>query len=224
MTASDSDLRAALARMAGNGAAGEDDLRRLFDLVSESDKHEIVAGLGESPAGDFGVRLLQAVASDRGAPADRRCAAIVAVTKRTGPAASGLLHRCLADRDPAVRKYAMFGLAVVGDDGSWAEALEILRTAIAEQVPVPPFGLQWKTLALQSEVLPIVCYLGRHLAVPGRRESVTTLIREHWDNLYDAEKRWFGEFWPDFAPDGPDPEALSGWARSPLFDRVAAPA
>jgi hypothetical protein len=56
---------------------------------------------------------------------------------------------------------------------------------------------------------------------------VTALIREHWSHLYDAEKRWFDEFWPQCDPEGPDgalfspsPQALSKWVEHPLFEEI----
>jgi len=135
-----------------------------------------------------------------------------------------LPSQSLHDDDESVRSYAIQGLAAVGDDGAWAEVLEILQAAIVEQVPIPPFGMPWETLSLQSTVLPMICYLGRHLGVPGRCERVTKMGRENWSHLYTSEQRWFDEFWPECNPERPDrgsahpdPRALSEWAHNPCW-------
>jgi hypothetical protein len=179
-------LRDAFSRLSASGAAGDDQLLRLYDSAAACDKDRIVMAVGDT-IWHLGVRLLQDVVRDRTAPTDRRCAAVVALAKRIGADASGVLRECLQDDDESVRSYAIQGLAAVGDDGAWAEVLEILQAAIVEQVPIPPFGMPWETLSLQSTVLPMICYVGRHLGVPGRRERVTKLVRANWSHLYTSE-------------------------------------
>ena len=174
---------------------------------------------------DPAAQVLGVIVGNRRLSADRRCAAIIALVKRAGSDVSPLLKRCLSDRDDAVRRYAIHGLAAVGDDSAWNEAYDRLRATIDEQVPVPPFGLQWATLSLQSTVLPVVCYLGRHLDAEPCRGCVVQLVRDRWSHLYAAEQRWFDEYWPDCNPAspatggaGPDPQALVEWVSRPLLD------
>jgi hypothetical protein len=220
-------LRDAVLRLSASGAARDDQLLRRYDSAAGRDKDSIMVALGDTP-GHLGVRLLQDVVGDRTAPTDRRCAAVVALAKRIGADASGILRECLQDDDDeSVRSYAIQGLAAVGADGAWAEVLEIFQAAIVEQVPIPPFGIAWETLSLQSTVLPMICYLGRHLGVPGRGERVTKMVRENWSHLYTSEQRWFDEFWPECNPERPDrgsahpdPRALSEWARQPLLENL----
>ncbi|WP_199515492.1 HEAT repeat domain-containing protein [Nucisporomicrobium flavum] len=161
---------------------------------------------------------------------DRRCAALVALVKLIGAQASPALAQCTDDECATVRRYAIHGLAVAGDDRAWDRVLDLLVADLREQNPNPPYGMAWGTLSLQSTVLAATCYLGRHLGVPGRRERVTALIREHWSRLYTSEHRWFHEFWPECAPagpstrpPGPDGVVLARWAANPLFTETADP-
>ena len=100
------------------------------------------------------------------------------------------------------------------------------RTSTSQDVRFP-FGMQFDTLVLQSAVLPKVCYVGRHLGIPGRRDRVVGLIRQRWSQLYTAEQQWFDIFWPachpevgDTIPGDPNPEYLSLDPRYLLGRRV----
>ncbi|GAB1646764.1 HEAT repeat domain-containing protein [Krasilnikovia sp. MM14-A1259] len=225
--ASEKELHDALSRLGVTGADSDTQLRQLYDSSADTQKNRLVVALGDTPKG-HGLSLLQDIASDRNAPTDRRCAAVVALAKQLGVESSPLLRECLRDDEP-VRNYAIQGLAAVGDDGAWPEVLELLTAEISVQAPIPPFALQWETLSLQSTVLPAICYLGRHLTVAGRRERVTQMVRDNWSRLYTAEQRWFDQFWPECNPGNPernsgypDPKALAEWAGGPLL-KIARP-
>ena len=185
-----------------------------------------MVALGDS-RGPAGVEFLHEVLYAPGVPVDRKCAAVIAIAKRMQADASPLLKQRLGDRRAAVREYALRGLAAVGDGSAWDEAWDRLRIVLDDQVPSPPFGLVWATLSLQSDVVVMVCYLGRHLSDESRRERVVELIRDKWLHLYTAEQRWFDQFWAECNPtsprlqrSGPDPQALADCAGSPLFTPV----
>jgi hypothetical protein len=155
-----------------------------------------------------------------------RCAAVHSLASRLGADASDTLQACLRDGDENVRGQAVMALAAFGTDVAWTEIYDDLGKALPSQVPTP-YGLEWKTLALQSTILPMVCYLGRHLSTPQRRAMVTETIRANWSHLYGSEQRWFDENWPACNPEnsatgssGPDPETLSAWLRKPFFEEV----
>lgn len=177
---------------------------------------------------DRGVAVLEDVVRDTGEVPERRYSAILTVAKHGGgPAVSALLCHCLRDPDQTVRDHAMMALAVVGDDSAWGEVFPLLEADLNSRDVRFPFGLQFETLVLQSVVLPKVCYVGRHLGIPGRRDRVVGLIRQRWSQLYTAEQQWFDIFWPachpevgDTIPGDPNPEDLSRWISDTFFADV----
>jgi hypothetical protein len=76
-----------------------------------------------------------------------------------------------------MQDHALMALAVVGDDSAWEDVFPRLEAEIRSRDVRFPFGLQFETLVLQSAVLPKVCYLGRHLGRPERRDRVIGLLR-----------------------------------------------
>jgi hypothetical protein len=166
------------------------------------------------------LQRLAAQVRDAGLPPETRCPAVYLLAKRVGPDASELLARCLRG-DEQVRTQAVMALAAYGTDVAWDEICADLEVALAVPASLP-WALPWNTLVLQSDVVQMACYLGRHLDVPGRRERVTALIRAYWPHRYDAERRWFDEYWPACNPEGsgtgPDPQRLSAYVREPWFD------
>jgi hypothetical protein len=204
------------------GRVSEATLLLLYGLADDFRKSQIAAALGRAP-GLSGLRFLQDLAGDSDQPADARCAAVHSLASRLGPDASDMLRARLRDGDEDVRGQAVVALAAFWTDIAWAEIYDDLGKALPSQVPTP-YGLEWETLALQSRILPLVCYLGRHLGTPQRRAMVTETIRDNWSHLYAAEQRWFDENWPECNPgnsatgsSGPNPETLSAWIRKPFF-------
>jgi hypothetical protein len=205
------------------GGVSEATLVLLYGSADGFRKSQIAAALGRVP-GSSGLQLLQDVAADSLQPADARCAAVHSLASRLGPDASDTLRARLRDGDEDVRGQAVLALAAFGTDIAWTEIYDDLGKELPSQVPTP-YGLQWETLALQSRVLPMVCYLGRHLDTPQRRAMVTETVRSNWSHLYVPEQRWFDENWPECNPgnsltgsSGPNPEVLSAWIRKPFFE------
>lgn len=207
------------------GGVSEATLVLLYGSADDFRKSRIAGALGRAP-GSSGLRLLQDLAADSAQPADARCAAVHSLASRLGPDASDTLRARLRDGDEDVRGQAVLALAAFGTDVAWTEIYDDLAKALPSQVPTP-YGLQWETLALQSRILPMVCYLGRHLDTPQRRAMVAETIRSNWSRLYAPEQRWFDENWPECNPgnsltdsSGPDPKVLSAWIRKPFFEDV----
>src|SRR5687767_669696 len=91
--------------------ARNDELIQLYNSATDFGKDQILVALGDAQ-GDVGIQLLQEVLRDRSVPSDRRCAAVVAVTKRIGVEASGALLACVRQGDKNLQQYAVHGLAV----------------------------------------------------------------------------------------------------------------
>jgi hypothetical protein len=149
---------------------------------------------------------------------DLRCTSLVAITKRTGVAATPVLLDALSQRDPAVREYAVLCLAAVGDARAWDAVLEWLRRRTQPA----------RTIAPPSQAA--VHYLIRHL--PERteddRREVVRVIRKAWPVLAaEGTTQWLSAIWPAVEPDGPmepgTPPRLDAadWRRHAVF---AAPA
>lgn len=104
---------------------------------------------------------------------DLRCAALVALAKRQGAAATEDFRLALSQRDSAVREYALTCLAAFGDDSAWREVSDWLTKA-----RTPHNGFQPPTGAA-------VTYLCRHVA--GRsadeRAALVFLLRNKWTFL-----------------------------------------
>jgi len=190
-------------------------------------KGEPVLGEFDDGAGDRGAGLLEAVVQDIGEVPERRYSAILAVAKHRGSGSTALLRRCLRDSDRTMQDHALMALAVVGDDSAWEDVFPQLEAEIGSRDVRFPVGLQFETLVLQSAVLPMACYLGRHLGQPGRRDRVVGLIRQGWSRLYSAEQQWFGIFWPachpeegDTIPADPNPDDLSRCVADVFFADV----
>jgi HEAT repeat protein len=205
------------------GGVSEATLVLLYGSADDFGKSRIAAAIGRAP-GSSGLQLLRDLAGDSAQPADARCAAVHSLASRLGPDASDTLRARLRDRDENVRGQALLALAAFGTDVAWAEIYDDLAKSLPSQVPTP-YGLQWETLAHQSRILPMVCYLGRHLGAPQQRAMVAETIRSNWSHLYAPEQRWFDEYWPECGPgnsltgsSGPNPEILSAWIRKPFFE------
>ncbi|GAA3381935.1 HEAT repeat domain-containing protein [Cryptosporangium minutisporangium] len=87
----------------------------------------IAAALGET-AGPAGLEALREALTARGTGSvDLRCAALIALARRVGEAASEDFATCAADKNVAVRQYAVFCLAACGDDRAWGLVLKFVR-------------------------------------------------------------------------------------------------
>jgi hypothetical protein len=77
-----------------------------------------------------------------------------------------------------------------------------------------------------TEILVAVAYLAQHLAGhPNRKVDLIGELRAHWSSLNDQERGWFLSYWPEAAPTGPAPGAVSmpepsrlrSWVREYFF-------
>ena len=187
------------------GPAGEARLVRMLDSLTGFDKVMAVAALGDAQ-GDNGPAALRALLAVPQRSVDLRCAALLALAKRQGVAASDVLAAHLSRVPVAVRDYAIWGLAAVGDDRAWPEVHTILR----RELDRPPPTVQPQRLIpelKQFTVLKTTTYLIRHLATsPGERMPLLVdSLRARFERLYLLEQDWLCTRWPGIAPRGPEP-------------------
>ena len=185
--------------------SGEARLVRMLDSLTGFDKVLAVAALGDAQ-GDNGPGVLRALLAVPQRSTDLRCAALLALAKRQGSAASDVLAGHLSRVPVAVRDYAIVGLAAVGDDRAWPEVHTILRRELDRPRPtVQPQRLIPELK--QFKVLKTMTYLVRHLATsPGERTLLLVdSLRSRFDRLYLLEQDWLSTRWPGIAPGGPDP-------------------
>jgi hypothetical protein len=227
MGADDDEFESALADAVNAGPPGE---RRLIEAFaawpSDPDGERrgwILGAIGEADGPD-GVALLGASIAESDDPYLREVA-VRAFAKREGVAATGLMVATLGDEDKSVREAAVASLAVAGDGRGWQPVWDLLWYHL-DELPDGPLG-DLGALALQSSVVPALCYLGRHAgAKPGRAEAVAKLMRAFWPRLYPAEQRWLAENWPACDParpldaNVPDPVWLADWASDPMFSAL----
>jgi hypothetical protein len=183
---------------------------------------DVTVALGDVDGPRGGAVLRQAIAARGGGTSHLRCAALLALAKREGMAASETLSEAVDDADAAVRDYAVMGLAAVGDGRAW-DAVHARLTAMLAR--------QRTRDGEPSAVVLAVVYLLRHVADDrGRAVAVVSLLQRRWDRLFDGERRWFAEHWPAVDPgavttDEPelsDPAALQRWLLdNPLFAKPA---
>lgn len=182
----------------------------------------LIAALGDLPSSEPGDALLREVARRDGPQTrDLRCAALVALAKRRGAAATEDFRAALAQRDSPVREYALACLAAFGDDSAWPEALAWLAKA-----KTPHNGLQPPTGSA-------VTYLCRHVAsrTDEERAALVSLLRNKWSLLVeDQVTGGLVGFWPEVRPGGPDDvpppvaDDVPSTDTDPLFASVILPA
>lgn len=180
----DADLAAA--------AAADDSDSQLIALLGrpQADDRErilITAALGESGTGPDGsaavraqfsdamARLATATKSARPGWRDLVCAAVIALARRDGPAASDIYLTAAASTSADVRHYGLMVLAAEGDERAWdpmlATVSEILRRKRIS------YG-RW------YDMLHAVQYLARHAARgTDRAEQLISLLRANWGTL-----------------------------------------
>ena len=221
----DADLAAAI--------AAPDSDHALITLLSRprldgAERVLIIAALGESGTGpdgsaavraQFGRAMSELATAAKDTQADWRdnaCAAVIALARRDGPAATDVCLAAIASANPSVRHYGLDALAVEGDDRGW----DFMVAFISEI-------LNHKTIsaARWGELIKAVEYLAR-LAGHGsaRAEQLITLLRAHWAKLASPppikEKRGYPtyihtrpatrleELWPGIQPEGPPADMI----------------
>jgi hypothetical protein len=174
----------------------------------------LAAALGDLRAPGPGDAALRAcLAASGSGTQDLRCATVVALTKRLGPAATPDLRAALAQRDGAVREYAIAGLAAVGDATAWPDVLEWLRSRRSPSRNADP------------PARAAVHYLLRHLGERSEdeRAELVRVLHKVWPVLeQDGVTGWLVSTWPGVEPASkelgePRPVDPEEWLRNPLF-------
>lgn len=216
------DQEQALADAIARGKSAEP---LLADLLTKSNCNRapvVAAALGDlrgpGPADD----VLRAVVEVAGpGTADQRCASLLALAKRLGPAATDDFLKALASPSYVLKDYALLCLAAVGDGRGWEQVFGYLHQRLRRKQSVHYGGASPTVIACD--------YLLRHAdgdEAKGARLSM--LVMKRWNWLSDDDRAWFAEAWPDLNPGGPQTsvalpplENLFDWTVDPLF---AAPA
>lgn len=162
-------------------------------------KTVVAATLGDIPTAPAGSAALRAVFTDasakyevaskstRSAFRDLMCAAVTALAKRDGPAATDIFIAAANASNPYIRDYGMSALAPVGDDTAWDQIFARLSEILERKLKSP--SLLW------DEACRAIEYLARHAPQGSDRAiRVITLLRQHWRNLgySDLIEQW----WP----------------------------
>jgi hypothetical protein len=213
-------------------AATDDSDRQLIILLGRpgldaSERIRVTAALGESGTGPEGSAAVHSQFSDAMARLtdpksgwhwwrDLACAAVIALARREGPAATDAYLTAADSADRAVRQYGLMVLEVDGDDRAWDPMLARVGEILARKRI--SYG-RW------DELLMAVGYLARHSARnAARAERLITLLRANWGTLaHPPQKRVdrgpyvepeveaaarIEELWPGIEPDGPPAAAL----------------
>jgi hypothetical protein len=173
--------------------------------------------------GDQGPAALRGLLAVPQHSVDLRCAALLALAKREGVAASDVLAAHLTHVPAGVRDYAIISLAAVGDDRAWPKVHTILRRDLDR----PPPTSQPRQLIpglKQFKLLTRVAYLVRHLAAAptDRIPPLVATLRSRFDRLYAVEQDWLSTHWPGIDPAGPAPTRIDPPDPQPFRAWVAA--
>src|SRR6266536_1861224 len=215
------------------GPDGEVALVGALSDVSQSHRTAIVAALGDAQ-GQAGPDALREVLADADASTDTRCAALLALAKRDGVEASTELAGHLNHRSKAVRSYAMRGLAVVGDDRAWADAMRLLRRLLERPTPIDVrFHAQlprrpvatvapadMPSLSAMFDAMVAITYLVRHLADPTAPDAACLSVSSAPGSTacIDPSRRSGSGTGPDASPAAPTRDTWK--ARTGSVSRV----
>lgn len=221
----DADLAAA--------AAAEDSESQLIALLGrpQADDRErilITAALGESGTGPDGsaavraqfsdamARLATATRSARSGWRDLACAAVIALARRDGPAATDIYLAAAASTSADVRDYGLMVLAAEGDARAWDPMLATVSEIL---------GRKRISYGRWYDMLHAVQYLARHAARgTDRAQQLIWLLRANWGTLARPPQKLVNrgpyvepemqtatrleELWPGIQPDGPPGDAI----------------
>jgi hypothetical protein len=222
---SDADLSAA--------AAAQDSDRALMALLSrprldERERVLIIAALGESRTGPDGSTALRAefshalgelataTKSTRPDWRDNACAAVIALARRDGAAATDVYLTAIASTNPTVRDYGLDTLAAEGDDRGWDFMVAFISEILSRKMIS---ASRWR------ELIKAVEYLARHADHgSARAEQLIMLLRAHCAKLasppqiktktgraaytHTSPATRLEALWPGLQPDGPPAAAI----------------
>lgn len=211
-------------RLVGLGEAGE---AALVEVVRAGRNVVGVAALGEA-AGPAGVGVLRNVALDDRRSDDERCAALVALAKRSGREGSDCYARALGARRSSVKHYAILCLCAFGDDRAWDAVLARLK-ATGSKLPDPLTGMWFPSS--QPAQLVAIGYLARHAGTSDRADALSRVVRPMWERWSTLQREWIQEFWPGAPLPDASPSAAKGgvvlarsvverWTKDPMFEHL----
>jgi hypothetical protein len=140
---------------------------------------------------------------------DLRCTALVALINRKDSTVGNIASSIFDDRSPAVRDYAVLGLAIAGGDDRWDEALERIKKLWRRP---PTVGLG----PIPRDVL-LLCYLLENATSASQRESLAQEMKRSWSGIDPKSAACIEEVWPMVQRmDGvglrwPDPSEIRDW-------------
>ena len=174
--------------------------------IDRPDRVLFIAALGDAP-GSVGLELLRYVAAFD-TTTDIRCAAIIALLNRQDPSAGDIAAAAFNDRSPAVRDYALLGLAIAGTDDRWDAAFERIK----KQWRRPP---KVGAKPIPRDVL-LLCYLLEHAS--GRRlDLLSQEVQRSWSRIDPESVACIEEVWPTVRDAGgiestrPDAREIRDW-------------
>jgi hypothetical protein len=172
-----------------------------------SERLYIAAALGYG-SGDSGIEELRSAAKETGPHTqDLRCASLLALSKRVGEGATGDFVEALSDKTGAVRHFAMFCLAAVGNGSAWDAVLARLRTWL-------------KKRSSGSDELSAVTYLLRTTRLEGI-SALRDLLREAQGGIELNLSSTLLQIWPDVLSTEPISEGDVGRWRSSAWSWFA---
>ena len=128
-------------------AAGEAGERALADALPRLGRERqvvVAAELGDT-GGHAGNEALRDAVLTGAVSQDLQCAALLALAKRRGTAATADLLASLASRSGAVKSYAVIGLAHVGDDSAWEPMFHRLEQLLDHHGVLGLHPAKWST-------------------------------------------------------------------------------
>jgi hypothetical protein len=202
------------------GSVGDQVLAEALANASGYRATSIAAALGDVD-GDHGDAALRSVLTTTGpGTQDVRCAALVALTKRNGAAATDDMLAALHTRDSGVREYALLCLVHAGDEKGCDEVLAWV-VALLKRTP--------RKAGFPETVGSAIAYLTRHCE-PGSDQIVVlvTALRTRWLPSPHEKQAWLLNSWPEAAPGGPAPaecplprhSPMTAWGFDRLFDPI----
>lgn len=192
---------AAIAEAVALGQPGDTILASAMDDATGFRRVELAAAAGDlragGPADDA---LRRALRSTGPGTRDLRCAALVALAKRLGGAATPEFIEAFGQPDGVVKDYAVLCLATFGEDGAWQQVLTWLSKRKARQEDefsfVEPAGSH-----------SALSYLLRQLPEQDGDAylDLARVLRQRWAHLTEADRQRLSErIWPEVAPGGPE--------------------
>jgi hypothetical protein len=130
---------------------------------------------------------------------DLACAAVYALDKRDGAAATDVFVTAAFQPNRDVSRYGMRALVSTGDDRAWEAVMSVLGEILGSKVSSRTHRSEQATAAIE--------YLARQAGQgTDRATRLVTLIRDRWRNIGD--RAWAEERWPGIEPGGPPPDAV----------------